>query len=64
MNPRFRAALYRNDGNGVRLLIRYSEETCDINVAYQFACDLKLDYPDSYYWVALVSDETCPSAFV
>ena len=63
MSTRYRAAMYRNEGQGIRLLIAYSEETESPVTAFQFADDLKLANPSRDFWVAVVSDVTCPHAF-
>jgi hypothetical protein len=59
----YRAVLYRNEGNGVRLLIAYSEVVDSAEVAMKLAEDMKLDRPAPEYWTAVVSKTTAPHSF-
>ena len=60
---KYRAAMYRNEGQGVRLLIKYSDIMDSPAAAMMAAEDMKLDNPAPEYWVAVVSEKTCPHAF-
>jgi hypothetical protein len=60
---KFRAALYKNEGQGVRLLMEYSDVVDSAEVAMKLAEDMKLDRPKPEFWVAVVSEKTCPHAF-
>lgn len=60
---KYRALMYRNEGNGVRLLIANSEVTDSADVAMKFAEDLKLDNPKPEFWTCVVSKVTSPQSF-